>query len=210
MLNDTSVASVGSYIRTCRRIRNSKKIATIRDFHQNICVNPTIILDRFYSLNVRWQQLYWKTDQFVSCTVHDDCLEHFKYSWDLLLDKMLNMQTILHPKGFLVLYHISLRNLNDVFNSQASTKMIFVSIWYANVLKLFEMILNPWITIKDRLKISKSIWRHTVAVVVVVGVIAVIHTFMISKSATHQHLFCLFINCLYIKLLARVNIFWIS
>ena len=41
MLNDTSVASAGSYIRTCRRIRNSKKIATIRDFHQNICVNPT-------------------------------------------------------------------------------------------------------------------------------------------------------------------------
>ena len=41
MLNDASVASAGSYIRTCRRIRNSKKIATIRDFHQNICVNPT-------------------------------------------------------------------------------------------------------------------------------------------------------------------------
>ena len=41
MLNDASVASAGSYVRTCRRIRNSKKIATIRDFHQNICVNPT-------------------------------------------------------------------------------------------------------------------------------------------------------------------------
>ena len=41
MLNDTSVASAGSYIRTCRRIRNSKKIATIRDFHQNISVNST-------------------------------------------------------------------------------------------------------------------------------------------------------------------------
>ena len=42
MLNDTSVASAGSYNRTCRRIRNSKKIATIRDFHQNISVNSTI------------------------------------------------------------------------------------------------------------------------------------------------------------------------
>ena len=41
MLNDASVASAGSYVRTCRRIRNSKKIATIRDFHQNIRVNPT-------------------------------------------------------------------------------------------------------------------------------------------------------------------------
>ena len=45
MLNDTSVASAGSFHRTCRRIRNSKKIATIRDFHQNICVNPTIEKD---------------------------------------------------------------------------------------------------------------------------------------------------------------------
>ena len=43
MLHVASVASAGSYIRTCRRIRNSKKIATIRDFHQNICVNPTIM-----------------------------------------------------------------------------------------------------------------------------------------------------------------------
>ena len=43
MLNDTSMASAGFYIRTCRRIRNSKKFATIRNFHQNICVNPTIL-----------------------------------------------------------------------------------------------------------------------------------------------------------------------
>ena len=42
MLNNASVASAGSYVRTCRRIRNSKKIATLRDFHQNICVNPTM------------------------------------------------------------------------------------------------------------------------------------------------------------------------
>ena len=38
MLNDTSVASAGSYIRMYKN-PNSKKIATIRDFHQNICVN---------------------------------------------------------------------------------------------------------------------------------------------------------------------------
>ena len=53
MLNDTSVASAGSYIRTCRRIRNSKKIATIRDFHQNICVNPTksyVTTDKYATL----------------------------------------------------------------------------------------------------------------------------------------------------------------
>ena len=33
MLNDASVASACFYVRTCRRVRNSKKIATIRDFH---------------------------------------------------------------------------------------------------------------------------------------------------------------------------------
>ena len=32
MLNDTSVASVGAYVRTCRRIRNSNKIASIHDY----------------------------------------------------------------------------------------------------------------------------------------------------------------------------------
>ena len=33
LLNDASVASACFSVRTCRRIRNSKKIATIRDFH---------------------------------------------------------------------------------------------------------------------------------------------------------------------------------
>ena len=37
MLNDARVASACSYVRTCRRVRNSKKIATIRDF---ICLHP--------------------------------------------------------------------------------------------------------------------------------------------------------------------------
>ena len=50
MLNDASVASAGSYVRACRRIRNSKKIATIRDFHQNICVNPTNKIGLTYNI----------------------------------------------------------------------------------------------------------------------------------------------------------------
>ena len=33
LLNDASVASACFYVTTCRRVRNSKKIATIRDFH---------------------------------------------------------------------------------------------------------------------------------------------------------------------------------
>ena len=52
MLNDASVASAGSYVSTCRIIRNSKKIATIRYFHQNICVNPTSMAD--WQLTICW------------------------------------------------------------------------------------------------------------------------------------------------------------
>ena len=33
LLNDASVASACFYVMTCRRVRNSKKIATIHDFH---------------------------------------------------------------------------------------------------------------------------------------------------------------------------------
>ena len=33
MLNDARVASACLYVRTCQRLRNSKNIATIRDFH---------------------------------------------------------------------------------------------------------------------------------------------------------------------------------
>ena len=33
LLNDASVASACFYVRTCRRVRNSTIIATIRDFH---------------------------------------------------------------------------------------------------------------------------------------------------------------------------------
>ena len=33
VLNDARVASACFYVRTCRRVRNSKKIATIHDFH---------------------------------------------------------------------------------------------------------------------------------------------------------------------------------
>ena len=64
MLNDASVASAGSYIRTCRRIRNSKKIATIRDFHQNICVNPT----NYYWFWVNWVKEYlWGGEEVFVC-----------------------------------------------------------------------------------------------------------------------------------------------
>ena len=74
MLNDTNVASAGSYIRTSERIRNSKKIATIRDFHQNICVNPTIIFIRCRiscDLSLHWRYKYKTTWKLLKDTIHD-------------------------------------------------------------------------------------------------------------------------------------------
>ena len=41
MLNDTRVASVCLYVRTCQRVRNSKNIAIIRDFQLHVRVNST-------------------------------------------------------------------------------------------------------------------------------------------------------------------------
>ena len=46
LLNDASVASACFYVRTCRRVRNSKKIATIRDFHlpgSFLCLSTRLI-----------------------------------------------------------------------------------------------------------------------------------------------------------------------
>ena len=49
LLNDASVASACFYVRTCRRVRNSKKIATIRDFHlpgSFLCLSTRLWRDR--------------------------------------------------------------------------------------------------------------------------------------------------------------------
>ena len=43
MLNDARVASACFYVRTCQRVRNSKNIATIRDFQVHVRVNSTIL-----------------------------------------------------------------------------------------------------------------------------------------------------------------------
>ena len=46
LLNDASVASACFYVRTCRRVRNSKKLATIRNFHlpgSFLCLSTRLI-----------------------------------------------------------------------------------------------------------------------------------------------------------------------
>ena len=61
LLNDASVASSCFYVRTCRRVRNSKKMATIRDFHlpgSFLCLSTRLILLCFtISWAFRWVPL---------------------------------------------------------------------------------------------------------------------------------------------------------
>ena len=53
MLNDARVASACLYVRTCQRVRNSKNIATIRDFQVYIRVNSTKKKSRSYNVYTR-------------------------------------------------------------------------------------------------------------------------------------------------------------
>ena len=46
MLNDARVASACLYVRTGQRVRNSKNIATIRDFQVHVRVNSTSVANR--------------------------------------------------------------------------------------------------------------------------------------------------------------------
>ena len=58
MLNDARVASACLYVRTCQRVRNSKNIATIRNFHRYIRVNSTNIPFHFYILSPHFESLH--------------------------------------------------------------------------------------------------------------------------------------------------------
>ena len=84
MLNDAIVASAGSYVGTCRRIKTPKKIATIRDFHLYVCINPTNFPvfkkyqykgqeDRMYKFWYPWKE---ETHSYASILVR-----HSEYSW---------------------------------------------------------------------------------------------------------------------------------
>ena len=53
MLNDARVASACLYVRTSQRVRNSKNIATIRDFQVYIRVNSTIKIQHCFNLTYK-------------------------------------------------------------------------------------------------------------------------------------------------------------
>ena len=54
MLNDARVATACLHVRTCQRVRNSKNIATVRDFQVHVCVNSTMVFDSGYIYGVNF------------------------------------------------------------------------------------------------------------------------------------------------------------
>ena len=58
MLNNAKVASACSYVRRCRKVRNSQNIAPIRDLKMFFCVNSTIS-EVIYLLNTSFK---WTTE----------------------------------------------------------------------------------------------------------------------------------------------------
>ena len=65
LLNDASVASACFYVRTYRRVRNSKKIATIRDFHlpgSFLCLSTRLgkLLACNWFIDLFTVQMLWK------------------------------------------------------------------------------------------------------------------------------------------------------
>ena len=67
LLNDASVASACFYVRTCRRVRNSKKIATIRDFHlpgSFLCLSTRLV--PYLGIIQNWILHWWNVSSKVS------------------------------------------------------------------------------------------------------------------------------------------------
>ena len=71
MLNDARVASACLYVRTCQRVRNSKNIATIRDFHlpsSFFCLSTRLVT---MQLHILYLQIlcYFKAETATTCCV---------------------------------------------------------------------------------------------------------------------------------------------
>ena len=83
MLNDTRVASACLYVRTYQRVRNSKNIATIRDFQVHVRVNSTrILFDKYLDhMLVKFEQ-----NRMVRTVQH---FELFDKKWLTIFDKVL-------------------------------------------------------------------------------------------------------------------------
>ena len=74
LLNDASVASACFYVRTCRRVRNSKKIAIIRDFHlpgSFLCLSTRLICDVSSRLFVSFIFVKYKAFTWAHCLLQE-------------------------------------------------------------------------------------------------------------------------------------------
>ena len=71
LLNDASVASACFYVRTCRRVRNSKKIATIRDFHlpgSFLCLSTWLMAELPWNQGRGYKALQFASAVITSCS----------------------------------------------------------------------------------------------------------------------------------------------
>ena len=90
LLNDASVASACFYVRTCRRVRNSKKIATIRDFHlpgSFLCLStrlkqflPHHVLPHHHTTNSYEPIRFLQVSQNRLINIHRKSLKHISQS----------------------------------------------------------------------------------------------------------------------------------
>ena len=91
LLNDTRVASACFYVRTCRRVRNSKKTATIRNFHlpgSFLCLSTRLLLLKlnrlFYLLPTVHMAWHCLTLKNLKMFTQDDVCKIFML-WNILL-----------------------------------------------------------------------------------------------------------------------------
>ena len=107
LLNDASVASACFYVRTCRRVRNSKKIATIRDFHlpgSFLCLSTRLInLLRIFK-TPKLKTLDFSFNQIVAIDEEDGkFLSNLTYL-DLSNNRLVSLRNLLHLNQIEILY----------------------------------------------------------------------------------------------------------
>ena len=93
LLNDASVASACFYVRTCRIVRNSKKIATIRDFHlpgSFFCLSTRLQCKYFMPFLVKW------SDKHILLKM---CYIFYKASMQLISLYWLSKLVLLYEPG---------------------------------------------------------------------------------------------------------------
>ena len=101
LLNDASVASACFYVRTCRRVRNSKKIATIRDFHlpgSFLCLSTRLVR----GASAAFYRTKWKI------TISTSCVHMGRDKITILIENKINNHQIYVPVFYLIEINITI------------------------------------------------------------------------------------------------------